>query len=91
MGQNAQHHEKEALEVKVPKSMMSSFQKTKSTQTSELVLADRNEQVERNRVELELIKIKNFFVDGHGNYTCNIVSFRTLCKLTTFWFPERFV
>ena len=55
---------------------MSSFQKTKSTQTSWSVFADRIEQVKKTKSELELIKIAYCFLDGHGNYTSNLVSFK---------------
>ena len=57
------------------KHLLSSFQKTKSTQTSESVFADRIEQVKKTKFELELIKIVDCFLDGHGIYT-NLVSFK---------------
>ena len=49
---------------------------TKSTQTSGSVFADRIEQVKKTKFELELIKIVDCFLDGHGNYTSNLVSFK---------------
>ena len=58
------------------KHLLSSFQKTKSTQTSGSVFADRIEQIKKTKFELELIKIKDCFLDGHGNYTSNLVSFK---------------
>ena len=45
---------------------------TKSTQTSASVFADRIEQVKKTEFELELIKIVNCFLDGHGKYTSNL-------------------
>ena len=60
---------------KYKKHSFSSFQKTKSTQTSGSVFADRTEQVKRTKFELELIKIVDCFLDGHGKYTSNLVSF----------------
>ena len=40
------------------------------------MFADRIEQVKKTKFELELIKIVNWFLDGHGNYTSNLVSFK---------------
>ena len=64
------------LRKKYKKNLFSSFQKTKSTQTSGSVFADRIEQVKKTNFELELIKIVDCFLDGHGNYTSNLVSFK---------------
>ena len=61
---------------KYKKHLLSSFKKTKSTQTSGLAFADRIEQVKKTKFELELIRIVDCFVDGHGNYTSNLVSFK---------------
>ena len=41
-----------------------------------LVFADRIEQVKKTKLELELIKIVHSFLDGHGNYTSDLVSFK---------------
>ena len=67
---------KRLLRKKYKKHLLSSFQKTKSTQTSGSVFADRIEQVKKTKFELELIKIVDCFLDGHGNYTSNLVSFK---------------
>ena len=67
---------KRLLRKKYKKQLFSSFQNTKSTQTSGSVLADRIEQVKKTKFELELIKIVDCFLDGHGNYTSNLVSFK---------------
>ena len=68
---------KRLLRKKFKKHFLSSFQQTKSTETSESVFADRIEQVKKNtKVELELIKIVDCFLDGHGTYTSNLVSFK---------------
>ena len=64
------------LMKKYRKHLLSSFQKTKSTQTSGSVFADRIEQVEKTKFELELIEFVDCFLDGHGNYTSNLVSFK---------------
>ena len=64
------------LRKKYKKHFLSSFQKTKSTQTSESVFADRIEQVKKTKFEKDLIKIVVCFLDGHGNYTSNLVSFK---------------
>ena len=55
---------------------MSALQKNKSTQTSGSVFAERIEKVKKTRFELEPIKIVDCFLDGHGNYDSNLVSFR---------------
>ena len=67
---------KRLLRKKTKKHLLSSFQKTKSTQTSGSVFADTIEQVKRTKFELELIKLVDCFLDGHGNYTSNLVSFK---------------
>ena len=64
------------LRKKYKKHLLSSFHKTKSTQTSGSVFADRIEQVEKTKFELELIKLVDCFLDGHGNYTSNLKSFK---------------
>ena len=67
---------KRPLRKKYKKHMLSSFQKTKSTQTSGSVFADRNEQVKNTIFELELIKVVDCFLDGNGNFTSNSVTFK---------------
>ena len=67
---------KRVLRKKYKKLLLSSFQKTKSSQTSGSVFADRIEQVKKFNFELELIKIADCFLDGHDNYTSNLVSFK---------------
>ena len=59
--------EKRLLRKKYKKHSLSSFQNTKSTQTSGSVFADRIEQVKKTKFELELIKSVDCFLDGHGN------------------------
>ena len=66
--------EKRLLKKKYKKHLLSSFQKTKSTQTSGSVFAERIEQVKKNKFESELIKIVDCFLDGHGNCTSDLVS-----------------
>ena len=67
---------KRLLRKKFKKHLLSSFQKTKSTQTSGSVFADRIEQVKKTKFQLELVRIVDCFPDGHGNYTINLVSFK---------------
>ena len=67
---------KRLLREKYKKHLLSSIKKTKSTQTSCSVFADRIEQVKKTKFEIELIKVLDCFLDGHGNYTSNIVSFK---------------
>ena len=56
--------------------MFSSFQKTKTTQTSGSVFAERIEKAKRTKFEIELIKIVDCFLDSHGNFDSNLVSFK---------------
>ena len=67
---------KRLLKKKYKKHLLSSFQKTKSTQTTGSVFADRIEQVKKTKFELELIKIVDCFLDAHGNYSGKLVSFK---------------
>ena len=65
------------LRKKYGKHLFSSLQQTKSTQTSGSIFADRIEQVKKTKFELELKKLVDCFLDGHGNYSSNLVSFKT--------------
>ena len=67
---------KRLLRKKYKKHLLSSFQKTKSTQTSGSVFADRIEQVKRSKFEKELIKIFECFIEGYGNYSSSLVSLK---------------
>ena len=65
--------------------LLSSFQKTKSTQVSGISFADRIDQVKKNKFEMKLIKTVDFFLYSHGKYTGNLVTFKKkVCKLTIF-------
>ena len=64
------------LRKKYKKQLLSSFQKTKSAQTSGSVFADRFEQVKKTKFEIEPTKIVDCFLDGHDNCTSNLVSFK---------------
>ena len=68
---------KRLLRKRYKKHLFSSFQKTKSTQTSGSVFAERIEKVKKTKFELELIKIVDCFLDGHGIFDSNLVSFKT--------------
>ena len=70
--------QKKLLRKKYKKLLLSSVQKIKSTQTSGSVFADRMEQVKKTNIELHLIKFVDCFLDGHGNYTSNLVSFKKI-------------
>ena len=67
---------KKRLLRKKKRHLLSSLQKTISTQTSGSVFADRIEQVKKTKFEVELIKIVDCFLDGYGNYDSNLVSFK---------------
>ena len=68
--------EKRLLRKKYRKHLFSSFQKTKTTQTSGSVSAERTEKVKKIKFDFELIKILDCFLDGHGNFDSNLVSFK---------------
>ena len=67
---------KRLLRKKYKKHLFSSFQKTKTTQTSGSVFAERIEKLKKTKFELDLFKIVDCFLDGHGNYDSNLVSFK---------------
>ena len=67
---------KKLLREKFKKHSFNSFQKTKTTQTSGSVFAERIENVKKTKFEFELIKIVDCFLDGHGKYDSNLVSFK---------------
>ena len=66
---------KRLLRKKFKKHFFSSFQKTKSTQTGGSVFAERLDKAKKTKFELDLIKTVFCFLDGHGNYDSNLVSF----------------
>ena len=66
---------KRLLRKKFKKLLFSSFQKTKTTQTSGSVIAEKIEKV-KNKFEMELIKFADCFFDGHGNNDSKSVSFK---------------
>ena len=66
---------KRLLRKKYKKHFFSCFQKTKTTQSSGSVFAERYEKVKKTKFELDSIKIVDCFLDGHGYYDSNLVSF----------------
>ena len=67
---------KRLLRKKYKKQLFSSFQKTKTTQTSGSVLAERIEKVKKTKFELNFIKIVDCFLNCHGNYDSNLAYFK---------------
>ena len=67
---------KRLLWKKYKKHLFSSFQKTKITQTSGSVFAERIKKVKKTKFDLDLIKIVDCFLDGHGTFESNLVSFK---------------
>ena len=63
------------LRKKFKKKLFKSSQKKKTTQTSGSVLAKRIKKVKKTIFELELMKIVDCFLDGHGDYGSNLVTF----------------
>ena len=61
---------------KYKKHLLRSLQKTKLTQTSRSVFADRIEQGKKNKFEKALIKFVDCFLDGYGKYSSSLVSFK---------------
>ena len=70
--------EKRLLRKKYQKQLFSSFQKTKTTQTSGSVFAEIIEKLKKTKFELDLIKIVDCFLDGHSDYDSNLVSFKKI-------------
>ena len=64
------------LRWKYRKHLLSSFRKTKSTQTSASVCAWRFEQGKKTKYELVLIKIVDCFPDVHDKYASDLVTFK---------------
>ena len=69
---------KALLKKKLKKRLISSFKKTKTRQTICSVFAGSIEKVKKTILELELLKIVDCFLDGHGNYDSKLVSFKTI-------------
>ena len=67
---------KRLLRKKYKNHLLSSFRKTKLTQTNGSISAERIEQVKKTKFKLKLIKIVDCFLDAHGSYNCNLVSFK---------------
>ena len=67
---------KRFLRKKYKKHLFSSFQKTKATQTSGSVFAERIEKVKKTKFEFEQIKFVDCFLDGPGNFDSDLVSFK---------------
>ena len=61
---------------KFKKHLLSSMQKTVSTQTNGSVFVQRIERVRKTRYEIELFKIVDCFLDGYGNYESSLVCFK---------------
>ena len=69
---------KRLLRKKYKKHLFSSFQKTKTTQTSGSVFAERIEKVKKTKFKFQLLKIVDCFLDGHGKFDSNLISFKKI-------------
>ena len=68
---------KRLLRKKFKKHMLTSVQRSISVQTTGSVFAERVESVRRKtKIELELMKVIDCFLDGYGGYESNLVSFK---------------
>ena len=67
---------KRLLRRKFKQQFISALQNNKSTHTSGSVFAERIEKAKKTKFELQLIKIVACFLDGHGYYDSNLVSFK---------------
>ena len=77
--------EEETLEEKLQKKTFdSSFQKTKSTEISGSLFADGIEQIEKNKIQSELKSLADCFLDGHGNFTSDLVPLKKSLKTNYF-------
>ena len=65
---------KRLLRKKYRKHLLTFFQKTKLTQTSQSLQTDLNKLT--TKLQLKLMKSVDWSLDGHGNYTSNSVNFR---------------
>ena len=69
---------KRLLRKKYKKHSFSCFQKTKTTQPSGSVYAERIEKVKKTKFEFELIKFVDCFLEGHDSFDSNLVSFKNV-------------
>ena len=67
---------KRLLRQKFKHHFMSALQNNKSTETSGSMFAERIEKTKKTNFESELMKIFDCFLDGHGKYDSNLVSFK---------------
>ena len=74
---------KRLLREKFKQHFMNALQKNKKTQTSGSVFAQRIEKAKKTKFELELVENVDCFLDGHGIYDSNLVSFKTKSLLQT--------
>ena len=68
---------KRLLRKKYKKNLLISSQNTKLTETSGSVFANKIEQAKKTNFIMKLRKIVDCFLDDHGKYTGNLVSFKT--------------
>ena len=89
-GQTAQHRQKEALEqkrIRKQKHSLSSFKKTKATETSGSIFAETTEQVKRDKYEREVTKIVDCPHGGFGSFSISLVTFESK-SLKTYHFLQ---
>ena len=74
--QNRVLQKKRLLRKKFKQHFLSALQRNKSKQTNGSVFEERIEKAKKTKFDLELIKFSDCFLDGHGSYDSNLVSFR---------------
>ena len=83
---------KKTLQRKYRICLLISVQKTKLTQTSGSVFSDKIENVKKANFKIVLIEFVDCFLDGHGNYTINLVYFEIrIFYSNSFLNPKKFV
>ena len=53
------------------------------------MFAERIEKIKKTKFELDLIKIVDCFLDGHGNYDSNLVSFKIISLETNHFLKSK--
>ena len=81
---------KRLLRKKFKKHLLTSIQKSVAVQAKGPVFVERAEQAKRTKVDLEMMKIIDSYLEGYGSYEYNLVSFRKkLASILFVWNSNR--